>query len=200
MNHLAHFHLCGDSEELIVGALLGDYCKGPLRGEHPMHIEHGVRLHRRIDAFTDSHPALADLRRQFDRGPRRLAGVVMDVYFDHFLARHWGRFESRNLRDFCRHVYAALERHHARLPEAGQRHLQRMQEHELLPRYAELAVVEATLNRIGTRLGLATQMTAAFTRARVIESSIEDVFLAFYPQAIAEAIAFRCISAGPGKT
>ena len=88
MNHLAHFALAGEEEALVIGALLGDYVKGPLAGRLPAGIEAGVRLHRRIDGFTDSHPVPAALRSLFGPGERRLSGVLLDLYFDHLLVLH----------------------------------------------------------------------------------------------------------------
>lgn len=195
MNHLAHFHLAGERPGHVVGALLADYLRGPLRGEHPAEVEAGVRLHRRIDAFTDSHPGVRALRGLFDTGERRLAGIVLDVWFDHCLARHWRRFDAREPARFSRSVYALLRANRALLPEAARRHAGRMEAHDLLPRYAEPAVVEGTLERIGARLGMAEPMQRATARAQACHAAIEDGFLAFYPELETMARAFRA-SAG----
>ena len=108
MNHLAHFHLTGGSEPLVVGALLGDCIKGPLDGRLSQPLELGVRLHRRVDAFMDGHPLLRQLRSLFPGRERRLAGIVLDMYFDHLLVRHWRRFHERELAHFSSSIYAIL--------------------------------------------------------------------------------------------
>lgn len=195
MNHLAHFHLAGERPGHVVGALLADYLRGPLRGEYPPEVEAGVRLHRRIDAFTDAHADVRRLRGLFDAGERRLSGIVLDVWFDHCLARHWRRFDAREPAGFGRSVYALLRANHAFLPDPARRHAERIEAHDLLARYAEPAVVEGTLERIGARLGMAEPMHRAAARAQACQAAIEDGFLAFYPELEAMARAFRASAA-----
>ena len=87
MNFLAHFHLAWPDAGLIAGGLEGDYYKGLLRGDLHPDIERGIKLHRTVDAYTDSHPAIAQLRRTFPQDLRRYAGVLIDIAFDHYLWR-----------------------------------------------------------------------------------------------------------------
>ncbi|NCF19921.1 MAG: ACP phosphodiesterase, partial [Haliea sp.] len=100
MNFLAHFHLAWPDAGLVAGGLEGDYYKGPLRGDLPAAIERGVRLHRAIDAYTDRHPVLEQLRRQFPERLRRYAGILIDISFDHYLSRHWSSFSDIPLGEF----------------------------------------------------------------------------------------------------
>ena len=197
MNHLAHFHLAGDCPGHVVGALLADHLRGPLRGTLPPAIESGVRLHRRIDAFTDGHPLVRGLRARFPNGERRLSGIVLDLWFDHCLARHWSRFDPRELGAFGRSVYAVLRDHRALLPDATRRQADRIESHDLLPRYADRDIVEGSLERIGERLGMAATMRAAAARARGELAEIEAGFLEFYPALAGVArVAGGAINAG----
>ena len=107
MNFLAHFHLAWPDDGLVVGGLEGDYLKGPLRGTLPTHIEAGVRLHRAIDAYTDSHPIIQELRREFPEQLRRYAGILIDLSFDHYLSQHWARFSALSLQRFNSIYYIA---------------------------------------------------------------------------------------------
>jgi acyl carrier protein phosphodiesterase len=193
MNHLAHFHLAAPGDGRIVGALLADYVRGPLDGRLPAAVEEGVRLHRRIDAYTDTHAAVRALRGEFVPPARRLAGVALDLYFDLFLARHWQRFHAQELAVFGADVYQVLRAHHALFPEQGRRHAERLEQHDLLRRYAESAVVEGALARIGERLGMPGPMQAAIETARAHLPAIERGFLDFYPQLMAMT---RSFSAG----
>lgn len=195
MNHLAHFHLAGDDDALVVGALLGDYLKGPLEGRVSAPLELGVRLHRRVDAYMDGHPLLLELRRGFPGRERRLAGVVLDMYFDHFLATHWSRFHERGLPDFCGATYLTLQRNHALLPPQGVSHSLRMAEHDLLARYGDPVLIEEILARIGARLGMAALMQSAIAHANRRLAEWEPVFLAYYPRAIEMARAFALSAA-----
>ena len=184
MNHLAHFHLAGECEHLVVGALLGDYVKGPLTGALPPALERGVKLHRRVDAFTDSHAALRALRVHFGPGERRLAGVVTDLFFDYLLTRHWQLFHAAALDAFSARVYAILERHARALPPPAARQARRIVEHDLLCRYGEAAVLEGTLERLGEVLRQPQAMRAATAVAWSRIGEFEESFLAFYPQLV----------------
>ena len=184
MNHLAHFHLAGDCEYLVVGALLGDYVKGPLTGALPQALERGVRLHRRVDAFTDGHERLRALRVHFGPGERRLAGVVTDLFFDYLLTRHWERFHAPALRDFSTRVCAILERHAAALPPPAARQARRIVEYDLLCRYGEVEVLEGALQRLGEVLRQPQAMRAATAVAWSRIGEFEAAFLDFYPQLV----------------
>jgi len=184
VNHLAHFHLAGECEHLVVGALLGDYVKGPLTGALPPALERGVKLHRRVDAFTDSHAALRALRVHFGPGERRLAGVVTDLFFDYLLTRHWQLFHAAALDAFSARVYAILERHARAVPPPAARQARRIVEHDLLCRYGEAAVLEGTLERLGEVLRQPQAMRAATAVAWSRIGEFEESFLAFYPQLV----------------
>ena len=187
MNHLAHFHLTGGSEPLVVGALLGDCIKGPLDGRLSQPLELGVRLHRRVDAFMDGHPLLRQLRSLFPGRERRLAGIVLDMYFDHLLVRHWRRFHERELAHFSSSIYAILRRNLAQFPASATHQLGRMIEHDLLNRYGDSSLIDGVLERIGTRLGQPVAMRAASARAGARLDELEQTFLVFYPEAITMA-------------
>lgn len=94
MNYLAHLHLGGDAPPQLLGSLYGDFVKGPLAGRWPTEIEAAIRLHRRIDAFTDSHPLQARARARFPAARRRTAGMLLDLFFDHCLARDWVEYAA----------------------------------------------------------------------------------------------------------
>ena len=202
MNHLAHFHLAGDSDTLLVGALLADYHRGLLCGDLATGIEQGVRLHRSIDAFTDSHPAQKELRRLFPNGERRLAGVVLDMYFDHILATHWRRFHADSLWDFSQRVYLTMHDHAGALPAPAQAYLAHMSAQNLLWRYTELSVIKGALRHIGARLRQDSYMARASEQASQHLETIQQVFLDFYPQAmeLAESLRFGRVAENAGDS
>ena len=100
MNYLAHLHLGGDTPAQLLGSLYGDFVKGPLAGQWPADIEAAIRLHRRIDVFTDSHPLQAQARARFALERRRYSGILLDVFFDHCLALNWGDYAAEPLPRF----------------------------------------------------------------------------------------------------
>ena len=109
MNDLAHFQLAAADDGWLVGALLGDHVKGLLRdGDWPEDWLTGMRLHRRIDAVTDRHPALEPCRASLPAAWRRYAGIIIDISLDHWLARHWTEVHPQPLTSFEQRVYRVL--------------------------------------------------------------------------------------------
>ena len=129
MNFLAHFHLAGPDGGLVAGGLEGDYFKGPLRGELPFDLERGIKLHRAIDAYTDGHRLVQQLRREFPPNLRRYAGILIDLSFDHYLSLHWSRFSDTPLADFNTCTYRTLAEHEASLSHGARMMLARLQEY-----------------------------------------------------------------------
>ena len=191
MNYLAHFQLAWPEEGLVVGALEGDYLKGPLGGELPQDIEHGVRLHRAIDAFTDQHPLMAELRREFPSRLRRYAGILIDLSFDHYLSRHWANYNSQGQADFNRTVYASLERNRHFLSPPAQRMYSRMREHDLLGRYGEWDTIPATAARIGERFRRGNPFLQTADQLEPVRQRMESSFFEFYPEVIEFCFRFK---------
>ena len=87
MNFLAHAWLAGESPALVVGGVFGDWVKGPLPGTLPADLARGVALHRAIDAFAETHPAFRASRARVSAARRCYAGVLVDIFWGHLLAR-----------------------------------------------------------------------------------------------------------------
>lgn len=181
MNFLAHFHLAWPSPGLVVGGLEGDYYKGPLRGDLPRDIEHGVRLHRAIDAYTDTHSILTELKGEFPTGLRRYAGILIDLSFDHFLSIHWSRFAEVPLSEFNSEIYSTLHQHRQHLSEGSQRMLGRLVEHDLLGLYLDWETVPASAERIGQRFRRENPFVGIQRELVSQRDRLEQAFLAFYP-------------------
>jgi acyl carrier protein phosphodiesterase len=140
MNHLAHFHLAGSDTSLLIGNFLGDYVKGRLVGKRESAIETGIRLHRAIDAFTDSHTTTRKSQRRFEPRFRRVSGIMTDIIYDHFLAQNWGNFHTENLQEFSNTTFEKLLANREHLSEKALLGCQRMYESNVLSRYDEYAV------------------------------------------------------------
>lgn len=184
MNHLAHFHLSWPREDLVVGALEGDYHRGPLPGSLNPTLVAGVALHRAVDGFTDSHPLLADLRRQFPADSRRYAGIMVDLCFDHYLSLHWSRYCDSNRESFCGEVYAMLRRGAGELSEGGRRAAGRLEEYDVLGRYDDWHTVIGAADRVGQRLRRANPLHRAGEILEPLRADLETAFLAFYPELV----------------
>ena len=155
MNFLAHTALANMSDELLLGGLLGDFVKSTLQpppaGLTPGMVR-GIRLHRYIDSYLDRHPVFLHSRQRVDAHYRRCAGIMVDVFYDHFLARHWPRFYSEPLPVFSTRVYDLLDANAAILPPALARIRQPMRAHNWLASYQELTTIHTALNRMSARL------------------------------------------------
>ena len=97
MNYLAHLHLGGPQPGQLLGSLYGDFVKGVLAGRYAPDIEAAIRLHRRIDVFTDAHPQVLAARARFPLERRRYSGILLDLFFDHCLACHWEDYADEPL-------------------------------------------------------------------------------------------------------
>jgi acyl carrier protein phosphodiesterase len=182
MNFLAHFHLAWPDEGLIAGGLEGDYYKGVLRGQLPAHVERGVKLHRAIDAYTDGHPLILQLRRELPPGLRRYAGILIDLCFDHYLSLHWTRFSSVSLPDFSRAVYRILDAQESALSDGARRMTARLIEYDVLNLYQEWGTVTATAARIGERFRRDNPFLDLERVLSPSKDTLERAFLDFYPQ------------------
>lgn len=151
MNYLAHLLLSGSNPDTQVGGLLGDFVKGPLKGDYPPEIEQGIRLHRLIDTQTARLPAMTQLNHLFENPWRRYAGIVVDIAFDHLLAQRWQDFHTQPLPEFCADFYQHLLPHRHRLPERAQQFCDRAPGLGWLESYADPDIMATILNRVGTR-------------------------------------------------
>ncbi|EEF21876.1 Acyl carrier protein phosphodiesterase, putative [Ricinus communis] len=180
MNYLAHFHLASADDDWLVGALLGDFVKGPLRGDWPAGWEKGIRLHRRIDALSDQHPLRAELAAALPPDWRRYTGIVLDVCCDHWLSRDWTRWHDAPLPVFAERVYAVLADVESGLPAPAQRFAGRLRDYDMLNGYRDVAAVPATLQRIGARLRHDNPLRHAGAECTAVAARLHDGFEDFY--------------------
>ena len=182
MNHLAHLALAARDDELMVGGFLGDFVKGPMRGERSDAIELGIRLHRAIDAETARD---ADIRRSVERfGPelRRIAPIFVDILGDHLLATSFVGFHSEQLTLFSRRAYAVLHEHHTSLTaEAGQLR-DRLEQFDGLAAYATLDIVERGFARVAQRLQRSACTQGAIAALHQTLPQLREDFDAYYPR------------------
>ncbi len=192
MNYLAHLYLAGTTDEALVGNLLGDFVRGTIRvDDWPAEIARGIQLHRRIDSFTDSHPLVLQSKQRISPERRRVAGIIVDVCYDHFLARHWERFSDIPLRSFTSRVYQALQKHEALLPERLRRMAPRMAAEDWLHSYRDAETAAFVLERIALRLRAPNALAGSGAELMANYEQLEADFLRFFPSAIDYAAACR---------
>ncbi len=187
MNYLAHLYLSPPDEDAWLGSLLGDFVKGPLGGRYAPSVNAAIRLHRKLDAFTDANAAVQRSKSRISRERRRYAGIMIDMFYDHFLARSWQEFHDESLAAFSARVYALLERRRAELPERLQFVAPRMAARDWLGSYASTASIHRALDGIGTRLRRANRLAGAGAELLADYAGFEADFREFLPEARAFA-------------
>ena len=186
MNFLAHAFLSRSSPELLIGGLLGDFVKGRERlQQYSLAVCAGIHLHRAIDRYTDAHAIVHASCALISPARRRFAAILVDVFYDHFLARHWQRYADLPLEEFTQQVYSTLLPHIASYPERLQRILPRMAADDWLASYAEIESVDAALHAIARRF-------QRYPRAVVLADGVQELlhhyaafeqhFLDFFPE------------------
>jgi acyl carrier protein phosphodiesterase len=151
MNFLAHALLAGDDAALVVGGVVGDWIKGPLPGCLPPDLARGVALHRAIDSHAETHPAFRRSRARVSPARRRYSGVLVDIFYDHLLARDWECIHHQPFAAFRAGVYGHVTERLADLPQDSHYALKLMASEDWFHGYAEVDGVADVLARMARR-------------------------------------------------
>jgi len=199
MNHLAHFLLSPPGDAARMGTLLGDFARGADLSAWPIEVESAIRLHRRIDGSTDTHPLVSEVKSLAPPPLRRYAGILLDVFFDHALIAQWPRWSDVPLEDFCANVYGSLARTAPSMPPPAQRLALRMGEYDILRNCTTRAGVVHVLGRIAGRLSRPVALAEGIVMLDEHSGRIEAAFEQFFPQLQALAAQWPAPSA-PAST
>jgi acyl carrier protein phosphodiesterase len=186
MNYLAHLFLARPTPQSLLGNLAGDFVKGPIGDRFPPLIAEGIRQHRRIDAFTDSHPEVAAFRRVLVPEHGHYARVIADVFFDHFLAIDFAAWSSEPLPAFVTRVSSLLDEQLDAMPPRLRAIWPRMRDQQWLLSYAEVESIRMALFGISRRLSRQPDLAgAAHHLTGPTRPELERRFRAFFPDVIA---------------
>jgi acyl carrier protein phosphodiesterase len=184
VNFLAHAYLADGSDESLVGSLMGDFVKGPLDGRHGPGLTRALVLHRRVDSYTDAHPVVVGSRARVSLARRRYAGILVDLFYDHFLARHWKDYSDLSLEAFTAGVYATLRHNHALLPERLQLMAARMAAMDWLASYRDVDAIGLALDRMGERLKRGNALLGSAAELASNYDAFEADFRVFFPDVV----------------
>jgi len=185
MNFLAHLRLGPADPQQALGGLLGDFVRGPVAAiALPDPVRQGIWLHRRIDAFTDRHPLVLRSKTRISGERRRYAGIMVDMFYDHLLARNWTQFADQPLAMFTAQMYQAVLSQQALMPERARAVLVRMAEQDWLGSYAELQNLHQALDNMARRLRPGNPLPGAVDELERDYQGFENDFLAFMPEVI----------------
>lgn len=192
MNYLAHLLLARHSDDAMLGALLGDFVGTAGLDRYRPEVQREILLHRKIDSFTDHHPAVRAARSHFPEGRRRYAGILLDVYFDHLIARSWARHDAQDLDAFTAHFYRVLLAQLPLLPDRLQAIAPHMARHDWLGAYRDRDSVDFAVERIATRLSRnGDKLVACVAVLREHEPAVEQRFEEFFPDLVAYVAGLR---------
>lgn len=190
MNYLAHLFLSPGPPQFMAGALAGDFLHGRLDESLSRELLGGIRLHRAIDAFADAHRSLGESRRRLGAF-RHHARIIVDVFYDHLLARQFSRYSDVSLDDFAAATYETLrDADVSQIPRLSEV-IARMREHDWLTGYARLESIQRALFYLSRRLKRHVALERSVEILEERYSEFESDFLRFFPDALAFATEWR---------
>lgn len=188
MNFLAHIYLSGDDEGVKIGNFIADGIKGKKYMKYPPSIRKGILLHRAIDSFTDEHPTVRKSTARLRENYGLYSGVIVDIVYDHYLARNWSQYHPQPLADYVDDFYELLRKNFEILPLRIQRMMPYMISDNWLLSYATLPGISTILTQMNRRAKRRTQRDAKMNFAVVdlekYYSEFESEFTSFFAELI----------------
>lgn len=180
MNYLFHLFLSGEDPEILVGNFMGDFVKGPLGGAYPPRLRLGIELHRHIDSFAQHQTDFTRSRLRLAKEFGLYRGVLVDLYYDHFLAVTWNDWSGEPLADYLNRVRKIVEGKRSQLPEQLQGLVPVIFE-ELLPSYREVEGVSKALERMAKRVKRVNPLASGGGELVRHYQGLQDDFTGFFP-------------------
>lgn len=192
VNFLAHLHLADPDPGLMLGGIVADFARNPEIAALPADVQAGVRLHRLIDGYTDRHPVV---HRSIGRVSEKLGwftGIVIDIYYDHLLARNWTTYSAEPLPRFAARAYRILDEQLPFTPPNAQGFLQQFIERDHIGLYATAEGLLDTLGRVSRRIAeripkRAVWLPDAMPELLAADAELATDFATFYPELMAFA-------------
>lgn len=191
MNFLAHLFLSGENEDIIFGNFIADAVKGKAMYDYSEDIQDGIRLHREIDKYTDHHPVFLESKKRLQPTYSKFSGVIVDLYYDHFLARLWDDYSEQELNSFVSDSYALLIRNFKLLPPRSKRLLPFMITQNWLVGYKNLYSMKRVFLGMSRRTSFNSGMENAIEDLQKDYTAYEDEFNTFFPDIIRHMEAYR---------
>lgn len=184
MNYLAHIYLSGNHELLTLGNFMADGIRGKDYLKLHPEIQKGVILHRIIDTFTDSHPTYRKSKHRLHENFGHYSGVIMDIFYDHFLAKNWENYHKTPLNHYVENFYNSLQKHYDLLNEKTQNMLPYMIARDWLNSYATVAGIEMILFQMDYRTQHRANMPKAINELQKFYTEFECEFTSFFKELI----------------
>jgi acyl carrier protein phosphodiesterase len=180
MNFLAHIYLSGDSDLIKIGNFMADGVRGNRHLELHSEIQKGIILHRTIDTYTDAHPIFRQSTKRLHANYHHFSGVIVDVFYDHFLAKNWNLYSDEKLEDYVDNFYNSLNTNHDLLTEKAQMMKPYMIQQNWLLSYKTIDGIEKILSQMDNRIKRESNMRFSVQELRLFYKEFEDDFTIFF--------------------
>jgi acyl carrier protein phosphodiesterase len=190
LNFLAHIYLSGENKDLMVGNFIAYFVKGRKKFDYPDGIRKGIELHRQIDDYTDHHPITSLSKDRLRPKYSKYSGVIVDIYYDHFLAHNFSRYSEIPLVEYSAQTYKILNEYSEFLPEGVHYFLPFMIERNWLLNYASIEGIGRALSGLSKRVSFENKMDESVADLREHYQAFENEFNLFFPELITFAQSF----------
>lgn len=184
MNFLAHIYLSGKNEKLMIGNFIGDYVKGKKYEAYHKTIKDGILLHRQIDFFTDSHSNFREAKKLLVPVYGLYSGIIIDLFYDHFLAKNWNTYSNVTLRQFSKWTHAVLLSNFFHLPKRVQGFLPFLIQNRRLESYATTTGIQKSLEIMSRYTSLPEHSKKAMEIMDANQQFFEDNFAGFIKEMV----------------
>ncbi|MEI8048208.1 MAG: ACP phosphodiesterase [Bacteroidota bacterium] len=182
MNYLAHLFLAGSHPEMILGNFIADHVKGNDILKFSPRIKQGITMHRAIDTFTDQHPVVKQSIQRLREDFRKYAGVIVDMYYDHYLSANWDEYSPVDIHTFTKTRYDILNTFQPLLPARSARLLYFMEKQNWLLEYGSFKGMQQAFNGMARRTTFESKMELAVVNLKTEYDEFGQEFRSFFPE------------------
>jgi len=182
MNYLAHIYLSGTNDLLKIGNFMADSIKGHDYEKFDSEIKKGILLHRHIDSFTDMHPIYRQSKHRLHEKYGHYSGVIMDIFYDHFLAKNWTKYAEIELKIYVAEFYQSMNNHYELLSEKAQNILPYMEKQNWLLNYQSIEGIQQILTQMDRRTNNKSNMRFATEELTSHYNDFENEFTIFFEE------------------
>ena len=184
MNFLAHIYLSGEDDRITIGNFIADKIHGKAYKKYPIDIQKGILLHREIDTFTDAHPIVRQSTKRLHINYGHYSSVIVDILYDHFLAKNWETYSNIPLKDFSVSFYNLLKESYEILPLRIQNLMPFMIADNWLLNYSKIEGVQQVLDGMNRRTKYKSKMNEATKELKIYYNEFEEEFTLFFDELI----------------
>ena len=185
MNFLAHLYLSQNNTNIIIGNFIADHIRGNNYDEYSKEIQQGIFLHREIDTFTDAHEVVRKSKRRLHERYRHYDGVIIDIFYDYFLAKNWSDYSAIPLDVYTDTINNLFSNISDDLPVKSQQFIKYMVEYNILFNYKNKEGIAKVLNGMNSRTKGKSQMNLAIEDLQNLEEELQEDFTLFFGDLIA---------------